>query len=67
MAWEVEYGTGTNGWWYWRLIDRSYSTPWIAAEGGGGHPDFQVCMDEINKAKQELYGAPLRNVGQSFS
>lgn len=70
MAWEVEYGTGTNNRWYWRLINRDeFSQPWVAAEGGGGpgHANMQQCWAEIHMAKQKLFAAPPRNVGANFS
>lgn len=70
MGWEVEYGTGTNQRWYWRLINRDdFSQPWIAAEGGGGsgHATMQDCWTEIQMAKQKMLPAPPKNLGAYFN
>lgn len=58
MAWIVEYGPSRkDGYWYWRLVNREYDPPFIAATGGGGHATLQDCSREIQVAKHELWSA----------
>lgn len=68
MDWRLEYGIGSNGGWYWRLIDRGQTPPWIAAEGGGGRgwKTLPLAQAEVAAVKRNINSARPYNLGQNF-
>lgn len=63
--WRVEYGIGSNGGYYWRLVDRSQNPPWIACDGGGGRgwKTLELAQAEVHAVRNHIQTAPEYNMG----